>query len=250
MSRGFIAVLGLVTLALFLLFSVERKSTVIEADLSSRAKTALELRGFDWASIVMDGRELRLNGIAPSAELRDNAEEIVDVRGIRTIDNQLRLATLVLPSTTAAASGPAAEAIELPAEFGRQHGVKQSRPAAECEDELQRLLRREPIRFESGSAVVRQESEPLLRRLSNTVVGCPGASFKVGGHTDSQGAALGNLKLSRERAITVVDFMLNRGVDPARLTAVGYGEERPIADNATASGRAKNRRIEISAGSQ
>jgi outer membrane protein OmpA-like peptidoglycan-associated protein len=67
----------------------------------------------------------------------------------------------------------------------------------------------------------------------------------VGGYTDSSGSAELNRDISRQRAESVRQYLLMRGIDESRVTAVGYGEDYPIADNATAEGRAANRRVEI-----
>jgi outer membrane protein OmpA-like peptidoglycan-associated protein len=67
----------------------------------------------------------------------------------------------------------------------------------------------------------------------------------VEGHTDSQGSDDLNLKLSEDRAAAVRDYLVSRGVAADRLSAVGVGEKRPIADNTSAEGRANNRRVEI-----
>ena len=75
-----------------------------------------------------------------------------------------------------------------------------------------------------------------LRRNPNIVVA-------VEGHTDSDGDARYNESLSQRRAETVRDYLIARGVEADRLTALGYGESRPIADNSTATGKAQNRRV-------
>jgi OmpA-OmpF porin, OOP family len=73
----------------------------------------------------------------------------------------------------------------------------------------------------------------------------PGISFNVEGYTDSQGLAQNNRLLSQKRADAVKKYMVEKGVADARLNAIGYGSETPIADNKTAAGRAKNRRVEV-----
>ena len=73
----------------------------------------------------------------------------------------------------------------------------------------------------------------------------PTAKFTVEGHTDSVGSDQLNQKLSEERANSVRNFLIDKGIDAGRLTAIGYGEEKPIATNNTRAGRAQNRRVEI-----
>jgi outer membrane protein OmpA-like peptidoglycan-associated protein len=69
--------------------------------------------------------------------------------------------------------------------------------------------------------------------------------IEISGHTDKTGSEPVNFKLSEARAKTVVDYLVQKGVDQARMEFKGYGSLQPIADNATAQGRAKNRRVEF-----
>lgn len=87
-----------------------------------------------------------------------------------------------------------------------------------------------------GAADVLDEAAATLRRNPNIVVA-------VEGHTDSDGETQYNESLSQRRAATVRDYLIARGVEADRLTALGYGESRPIADNSTATGKAQNRRV-------
>ena len=75
---------------------------------------------------------------------------------------------------------------------------------------------------------------------------CPNAAIDVEGHTDSDGDDQRNLALSVARAEAVVNALIERGVAPERLYAIGYGEAQPVADNATAAGKRQNRRIVVS----
>jgi len=69
--------------------------------------------------------------------------------------------------------------------------------------------------------------------------------MRIEGHTDAVGNAVQNERLSELRAESVRDFLVSHGVDPEQLEAVGFGEQRPVADNSTPAGRARNRRVEI-----
>jgi OOP family OmpA-OmpF porin len=73
----------------------------------------------------------------------------------------------------------------------------------------------------------------------------PQVTIDVQGHTDSDGTDADNLELSQERVDAIFDYLVSKGVDPDRLTRQAYGESRPIASNATAAGRALNRRVEF-----
>jgi len=73
----------------------------------------------------------------------------------------------------------------------------------------------------------------------------PNAKFEVNGHTDNVGKPASNKKLSEARAKAVVDALVARGINPANLTAQGFGDTKPVASNKTAKGRAENRRTEV-----
>ena len=99
--------------------------------------------------------------------------------------------------------------------------------------------------FASGQAKLRPEARANLQRVVEFVGKAPGKAVLIEGHTDSQGSANLNQVLSQRRAEAVRDALIQDGVEGSRLTAVGIGKDRPIADNATADGRARNRRVEI-----
>jgi outer membrane protein OmpA-like peptidoglycan-associated protein len=97
--------------------------------------------------------------------------------------------------------------------------------------------------FDSNSATLRPESGEQLQNLAAILIAYPNTHVKIGGYTDNTGDAQSNLKLSQDRANGVMVALVSRGVSPDRMEAQGYGEQYPVADNSTADGRAKNRRI-------
>lgn len=99
------------------------------------------------------------------------------------------------------------------------------------------------ITFDVGKATLKPESDKEIARIVALMIDDPSLSYEVQGHTDNTGSAASNLKLSQKRAQAVVDRMVKLGVPKDRLTAVGKGQEEPIADNDTAEGRAQNRRV-------
>jgi len=101
------------------------------------------------------------------------------------------------------------------------------------------------IAFASGSRKVSQPAQPILNRIAAALQANPGWRVLIEGHTDSVGRELFNQELSRQRAASVLDYLVAQGLDAGKLEAVGRGEHAPIADNATAQGRAANRRIEL-----
>lgn len=105
---------------------------------------------------------------------------------------------------------------------------------------------KEKVFFDVGKTTIKSESFPLLDDAAEALKDHPEiGKVVVEGHTDSAGAAAFNQKLSQGRALAVAKYLESKGVPASRLEAKGYGESRPIADNATAQGREANRRVEM-----
>jgi OmpA-OmpF porin, OOP family len=101
------------------------------------------------------------------------------------------------------------------------------------------------INFDSGKATIKKESMPIVEQIIEMMKQAKDIKLSVEGHTDSDGSNESNQKLSEARAKAVVDAIVKSGIDAARLGSAGFGEEKPIADNSTAEGKAKNRRVEL-----
>ncbi|MCH2557652.1 MAG: OmpA family protein [Alcanivorax sp.] len=101
------------------------------------------------------------------------------------------------------------------------------------------------VNFEFDSARLTPNAKTVLREVAERLQAYPNSEVEIGGHTDSTGSASYNQTLSERRAASVRDFLIDQGVDPGRLTAVGYGASRPVDDNGTGQGRERNRRIEM-----
>jgi outer membrane protein OmpA-like peptidoglycan-associated protein len=113
-----------------------------------------------------------------------------------------------------------------------------------CEEALVKLVTRSQIRFTTNSAKLLPTSRPLLREIAHQLERCPGVVV-VEGHTDGQGDREENVTLSLNRARAVVAGLVGLGVPATRVRAEGFGPDQPLATNATATGRAQNRRIEF-----
>ena len=101
------------------------------------------------------------------------------------------------------------------------------------------------ILFDLGKATIKPQSAETLDNIVKVLNDFKNAKFSVEGYTDSTGNKAKNIKLSEERAYSVKAYLVEKGINPARLSAKGFGPENPIADNKTKKGRELNRRVEI-----
>ncbi|WP_227553776.1 OmpA family protein [Acinetobacter haemolyticus] len=101
------------------------------------------------------------------------------------------------------------------------------------------------IEFESGSAILTETGKRILDEMAVALNKVGGKQVKIIGHTDSSGDASRNVILSKERAVAVQDYLVSKNIATDRLSTEGKGSSEPIADNTTADGRRKNRRIEF-----
>jgi len=99
------------------------------------------------------------------------------------------------------------------------------------------------VYFDNDSAQIKPESDPDLDRLVSFLKQSTSATGVLEGHTDNNGKPAHNLALSKRRADAVKAYLVAHGIEGARLSTMGYGLTRPIADNGTAEGRATNRRV-------
>jgi len=106
---------------------------------------------------------------------------------------------------------------------------------------------REKIQFQTGKAVIKPESEPVLKSVAEILAAHPEIKkLSIEGHTDNVGSEAGNVALSKKRAAAVVTWLVTKGgIAADRFVSDGFGPTRPIADNATEEGRAANRRVEL-----
>lgn len=101
------------------------------------------------------------------------------------------------------------------------------------------------IQFETGKSVIKKASYSILDQVVQVMNENPSYDLEIHGHTDSQGDDAKNQKLSEDRAAAVRTYLIGKGIADKRLQSFGHGETMPVADNATAAGRAKNRRVEF-----
>lgn len=199
------------------------------ADIGSRTRTALEKAGIPKIQVAADGQEVTIEGEVPTDAILVRAgETAANTWGVAKVNNLL---------TVAAAAPPAPKPPEMSA--------TQRVAAVNCQKGFNAMLGAEKIQFATGRADIQRSSHRLLNRLADAASKCPAASIVVEGHTDSRGARDMNMKLSRSRAEAVVRYLEGRGVAASRLSAEGFGPDKPVAGNKTAAGMEKNRRTQF-----
>ncbi len=119
-------------------------------------------------------------------------------------------------------------------------------PAGVLPIEKERIVLPAPIAFANNTARILPDSRKVLDSVAATLeTHLDIARLEIGVHTDSRGSGAYNERISQQRADAVARYLKGKGLPGERLEAVGYGEQRPIASNRTAAGRAKNRRVEL-----
>jgi len=211
-------IIGVVAFIL-LTVSVRTDLKQIPLSLSRQAHTLAASQEAPNININVDGRDLAMSGtLSPGVDRDSLVQSISSIEGVRVVVDDM---TEFNPEERAR--------LEL-------LGFKQSLHQIDFSQ----------VSFERGSAQLTTTSQSALLQLVQLLKAYPQYRVRVGGHTDNTGRAEVNLRISRERAGSVADFLLDGGVSAQQLISQGYGATRPIADNATEAGRTANRRIEVS----
>jgi outer membrane protein OmpA-like peptidoglycan-associated protein len=187
------------------------EASAMQNEIGTAAVAAVDREDLFWASVEARGQHLVLSGAAPDQRARQRAGEIAaGIPGAVGVDNRIAI-------------------------IGE---------AGTCQKQVDEYLKDRRVTFKSGRAELSPASLPVLAMIAGIARGC-GASFEVASHTDDRGDAAVNLKLSQRRAELAVRYLVQSGVPPHQLQAVGYGAAQPVADNSTAAGREANRRLEF-----
>jgi outer membrane protein OmpA-like peptidoglycan-associated protein len=237
---GLLPLLGLLALLWYGLMPFARET--IEQRVASQTRAALDQAGHQWVSMKVSGQNLVLSGAQPGPNAGDAALAVARAATCPTWTGERVCAVSVLGEFTQAAAAPAPVPAPAPAASVAPTPVAQA--AKQCETGLTALIASRKIEFATGKAQVLAVSNALLDEIAKAAKNCPGV-IEVQGHTDSVGKADMNQALSQARASAVVQALRERGFDAKRLKASGFGPSQPVADNATAQGRAQNRRIEF-----
>ena len=129
----------------------------------------------------------------------------------------------------------------------RTPGVPANNGCPEVKQEVRSLFQKalQGIQFETGKSTIKRSSYPILDQIVQVMKDNPEYKLEIQGHTDNTGSKERNLEISELRAAAVKAYLVKHGIDTNRITSAGYGDTRPVADNKTAAGRAKNRRVEL-----
>jgi outer membrane protein OmpA-like peptidoglycan-associated protein len=192
--------------------------------------------------LIMFIEQLREDNGQSEVDLSDARERIAELEDeIRQLDEQL--------------GGISQERVALVQRLEAEARIREQFEAIEnlfARDEArvsregnQLILRLVGLTFDSGSAAIKPENRELLQKVAQAATVFPRSEVIIEGHTDSYGSDDTNMRLSRERADAVRSYLGDLGIPAFRTSAVGYGETQPIANNETAQGRARNRRIDV-----
>ena len=126
-------------------------------------------------------------------------------------------------------------------------GIAANKGCPEVKEEVKQLFTEalQGIEFETGKDIIRPSSFGILDNVVKVMIEHPEYLLEINGHTDNTGDSASNLQLSQKRADAVKNYLIRKGVASARMTAKGFGDSSPVADNKTQAGKAKNRRVEF-----
>ena len=222
----------------------------IEGTLTERGRGVLTRAELRFAEVQADGRDLYVSGVAPDTVTKTRAIEVTQrVWGHRIVVDRLALAPAPPPPPPVAESPPRPKAPPAPVAVlslrDLELQARLSEASRRCQERFDGLLSREKIRFAFGSTQIDSDSYGLLDALAEIAQACPEAKIEISGHTDDIGTVAANERVSLGRSTSVIGALVQRGLDPKRLTPVGHADRRPVASNDTDAGRALNRRIEF-----
>jgi outer membrane protein OmpA-like peptidoglycan-associated protein/osmotically-inducible protein OsmY len=207
------------------------------------------LKSFDPLALLESGRiRLRIGSIKLSGET-DNEATLARARKMIesslpegfAAENEVAYVAPPAPSADDIAEQEAEEKVDV----GALVKSGKTLEADECQAVLNSIVRKGQVLFSTASYELDSKSRGTLKALPKIAKRCPDMRITIEGHTDSDGAGKYNQWLSERRAEAVVEFLTASGVDASVMTAVGYGENKPIARNDTARNKARNRRIEF-----
>lgn len=228
MTPGKIKLLGIVGLIVIFFCCFLFKADAIEKDISSRTLAGLysefhQTNALQIDKITVSGRDVTLNGVVPSEQIRESAGKIAEnIYGVNAVYNNLVVKI-------------------LQTKFSPKAEVK----SKEIQKELNKAIAIKNIEFKTNSSILKKGSFIILNKVLAILKEYPSSVVAIEGFTDSRGNVEHNKELSQKRADAVKNYLVKNGISKSRLSAHGFGIANPIADNNTPEGRRKNRRVEF-----
>ena len=240
MSRRTAILIALASLLLLTWVTLVMRTEPIETSLVQGVRQALAAHAIADLQIEAQGRDLYLSGEVSRKTSPDYVAGIArGVWGVREVD----VSALKQRESLLDRDDPLNPRFD-PSGIVRLGGdLSNPMDAGTCQRTMARLAAVSSVHFEAGGASPMLESYPLLNDLATVAYQCPRTRIIIGGHTDSEGDREFKLRLSLARAEAVEQFFYLAGIRAERMQIVAYGDSQPIASNATAEGRAENRRI-------
>lgn len=246
MNKIQVLALGAISLAILGYFCIYNHSPSIQEDIHNRVENALDTSQTQNVDISAQGRDITLSGKVSNESIRQQAVSLTQkVVGVRIVFNKLIIENDEGSNEAVSTSDSKNILEQEPQEKLIATPKVAPLPVFTCQDDFDLLLSNNKIIFSSNSHMIDPSSYDLLNELVKVSNQCPELSIEISGHTDSQGSEEYNLELSQKRANSVMQYLIDNGILATRLSAIGYGEENPIADNDTPEGLIANRRIEF-----
>ena len=227
MDRWGIPLIGLLGLATLCWYCVQHEPHMIEEDLLTRSSESLQAANIPSTGLSFDGQIATLAGPRGSLIVSDDAK--------RRVESVWGVSEVLVKPTSEVAPPPA---------------VILSPQGSRLEVDLTRFLEGKNVRFATASDVILPDGRLLLDNVARILKTAPTIPVEISGHTDNEGDTRLNLDLSRRRAAAVKRYLIAKGIAAPRLTDIGHGSDKPVADNATPEGKTRNRRIEFHAQSE
>lgn len=218
---------------------IDNRTTAVNAqaaDFQGRMTKTFDELGLSWMTLNIQGQVAVLSGLAPRRELKEAAYRAGRL-AIEQDSEAVDLITVIVDGITVE-DGPPALGQALV-------GLSSSPTRTDCQNAFVQVMDGRNVEFELNQAVINSSSAKLLNAVTGIALLCKEYTIEVGGHTDARGSDNYNLALSQERADSVRLYLIDKGVSPLGLTAVGYGETQPLDPAMTNQAYEKNRRTEF-----
>lgn len=241
----------------------------VDTALTGDANTALASKGIhgvaassDWASLTLRGKSSSKTAAMTAVHKMGNSGAVNAVKyictdagpctgtpaGTAAAPSASGTATASPSASASSSAGAGAGATASPSASASASAVKPGSAAAKAKaKDITRQIRKQlgtaGVGFDTGSATLNSQGKSVLNHVASLLNQAPNLKVKIAGYTDNTGNASLNKSLSAARAKATEKYLAAHGVAASRMTSAGYGEADPVASNATAAGRAKNRRI-------